>query len=296
MSQPRKTIRGIAVEAGDYLSDLIFRCLIGYALRLPYEKRVRFLGKVVDRLIAPLAGWRKRIRDNLNSVMPELSASEVEKLVHAVPDTAGRMIIELYSNREFNERAQNSPISGPGLSALKKAHKEGRPILLVTGHFGNFVAVRPAFATLGIPVGVLYRAQTNRHFNRHYVAAIESQGTPNFEEGKRGMVQMVKYLRKSGVLGILTDVHVHNAPRLDFLGQPAATSIATAEMALKYDAALIPVYAIRQSNGYDFEIFVDEEIPHSEPIEMTKAINRSLECMVRAHPEQWFWIHRRWKD
>ena len=73
------------------------------------------------------------------------------------------------------------------------------------------------------------------------------------------------------------------------------TSIVPAELALKYDAVMIPVYAIRQPNGLDFEIVMHDPIPHSDAETMTPAINDGLEGLVRQHMDQWFWIHRRWK-
>jgi len=74
------------------------------------------------------------------------------------------------------------------------------------------------------------------------------------------------------------------------------TSLATAEMALKYDAVLIPTFAIRQDNGLDFVIRLEPPVPHSDPVTMTQAVNAQLESLVRQHMGQWFWIHRRWKN
>ena len=73
------------------------------------------------------------------------------------------------------------------------------------------------------------------------------------------------------------------------------TSTVTAELALKYGAEIIPFYAIRQPNGLDFRIELHAPIPHSDPMQMTQAMNDDLEEMIRTHMDQWFWIHRRWK-
>ena len=66
-------------------------------------------------------------------------------------------------------------------------------------------------------------------------------------------------------------------------------------MALKYDAELIPTYAIRQSDGLGFRIIVDAPIARDTPEAMTQALNNNLEALIRRYPDQWFWIHRRWK-
>ena len=110
------------------------------------------------------------------------------------------------------------------------------------------------------------------------------------------MTQMVRHIKSGGVLGILTDLHAYGGARLNFFGKPAITSLVTAELALKFNAALIPVYAIRQENGLDFEVTVQAEIPHSDAETMTQAVNDGLESLVRENMHQWFWIHRRWKN
>ena len=73
------------------------------------------------------------------------------------------------------------------------------------------------------------------------------------------------------------------------------TSLVNAELALKYGAEMIPVYGIRKENGLDFEIVMQDPIPHTDPETMTQTVNDKLEELVRQHMGQWFWIHRRWK-
>lgn len=285
----------LAKKASYFVSNLAIRGLIGFALLLPYRLRVPTVGWIVSRLIAPLAGWRTRIRENLAHVLPDMPKDEVEAVCRAVPDNFGRTLIEIYSGETFKKRAIAAPISGPGLEALEAARAEGRPVILVTGHFGNYDAVRASLIARGHNMGALFRPMRNPYFNAHYVRAISEIGEPMFEQGRRGMIQIVKHLRIGGVLGILTDLAFGPGAKLGFFGKPAWTSLITAELALKYDAALIPVYAARQENGLDFEIIVQEEVPRSDAETMTQAVNDGLEALVREYPGQWFWIHRRWK-
>ncbi len=284
-----------AKKAEYFASNLVIRGIIGAALLMPYRLRVPAVGWVVSSLIAPLAGWRKRIRENLALVEPDMPKDEVEAICRAVPDNFGRTLIEIYSGEAFKKRAIAARISGPGLEALEAARAEGRPVILVTGHFGNYDAVRASLIARGHNMGALFRPMRNPYFNAHYVHAISQIGEPMFEQGRRGMIQIVKHLRAGGVLGILTDLTFGAGAQLDFFGKPAWTSLITAELALKYDAALIPVYAARQENGLDFEIIVQEEVTPSDPETMTQTVNHGLEALVREHPGQWFWIHRRWK-
>ena len=284
-----------AWQPGAWLGDLAVRGTIAAALLLPYAFRVRLCGWLFSRLVAPLAGYNRRIRANLALILPDLPEAEVRRMIRAVPDNVGRSLIEIYSGAEFIDRVTRQPLSGPGLAALDAAHATGRPVVLVTGHFGNYDASRAALIARGYRVGALYNPMTNARFNAHYVRAIAAIGTPVFARGRRGLAEMLRFLRSGGMLGLLIDQRMHRGALLHFIGHPALTALSAAELALKYGALVVPTYGVRRADGLDFDIVIEDPIPAGSPETMTQALNDSLEAMVRAHPEQWFWIHRRWK-
>jgi KDO2-lipid IV(A) lauroyltransferase len=288
MSEGRDSWKDRAVNA-------VIRALLAVLLALPYRWRVPATGWVAARLVAPLAGWNRRIRENLAHVCPDLPEAEVRRIVRAVPDNAGRTLIEMYSGAEFAARAADTPMSGPGAGPLMEAIAAGGPILLVTGHYGNYLVPRAALAKRGVPLGALYRPMSNAPFNEHYAAAMADAEAPIFPATRRGLVEMIRFLARGNTLGVLTDIYVTGGAKVTFFGRPAPTSTAVAEWALKYGARIFPIYGRRRAGGLDFDLIVDAEIPPTDPVTMTQAINDSLEAEVRGHMEQWFWIHRRWK-
>jgi KDO2-lipid IV(A) lauroyltransferase len=290
-----KSDLGSAARARYYAANIVLRGLIGASRLLPYGWRVPAMGWLAARVMAPLARFDARVRDNLALALPDLPAAEVGRLCRAVPDNAGRYLAELYAGREFFDRTAGAAIGGPGLAALEQARAEGRPVILVTGHFGNYDAARVALIARGYDLGILYRRMANPYFNDHYVKAMQERGGILFEQGRRGMVEMVRHLKAGGIIAIVADLHAHGGRELRFFGQPAVTSVVTADLALKYDAVLIPIYAIRQPDGLSFEVVLNDPIPHGDPEAMMQQVNDDLETMVRAHLDQWFWIHRRWK-
>jgi KDO2-lipid IV(A) lauroyltransferase len=277
------------------LRNLALRGLIGALLALPYRWRVPLCGWVMAYIIAPLAGYDKRVRENLALIRPDLPQEEVARLMRAVPRNVGRTLIEIYSGAEFVARAAAEPLKGEGLAALDQAHAAGRPVILVTGHFGNYDASRAALIARGFPVGALYRPMGDADFNAHYVRAISRIGTPVFPRNRAGLADMVRFLRSGGMLGLLMDQHIGAGVVLQFMGQPAMTALSAADLALRYDALVVPTYAVRRADGLDFDIIIEAPIPHGTPEAMTQAINDSLDRLVRQHMDQWFWIHRRWK-
>ncbi|KPA22600.1 Lipid A biosynthesis lauroyl acyltransferase [Shimia sp. SK013] len=280
---------------GYKLSDYAIRAFLAAVKVLPYDTRLSMAGWLATNVLAPATGNRQRIRENLALAMPELSEKERESIVRQAPRSMGRMLMETYSDKTFLDRTAKAPISGPGNAVLEQAHTDGKGALLVTGHFGNYLAVRGSFLSRGMPIGVLYKRMSNPYFNDHYVAAMADFGEPMFERSRRGMSHMIKHLRGGGFVGIVHDQRINNAPLYDFMGKPARTAESAAELALKYKVDLVPCYGVRQPDG-NYEIVTEAPIPHTTIQEMTKALNESLEAQVRAHPGQWMWTHNRWKN
>ncbi|MCC5988433.1 MAG: lysophospholipid acyltransferase family protein [Pararhodobacter sp.] len=286
---PRASLRERAENA-------VLMTMIALSLRLPLARRVAFMGWLAQHLLAPLSGARGRVRANLAHVMPELPEAEIARICRGVTNNIGRTMIEIFSGDDFVQASARMPIEGPGLAALEAAHAEGRPVILVTAHLGNYEAARSALRARGFEIGAFYMPMSNAAFNRHYVAAMARFGEPLFPSGREGLASMLRHLRGGGKLGLVVDHRTEHGEMLDFLGKPARTALSAAEMALRHEALLIPGYSIRQPDGISFRIEIEEPVPHGDPVTMTQALNDSVAARVRAHPEQWFWVHRRWKD
>ena len=277
------------------MQNLAATALLGLSRLLPYRRRVPFAGWAVQHLAAPLAGWTTRVRKNLALIWPDLPSAEVDRLTAAVCNNVGRTLAELYSPQDFKARVKNTPIRGVGLDAILAARAQGQAVILVSGHFGNHDIARAVLAGRGLHVGALYRPQQNPYVEKHFRATIGAISEPIFARGRKGLSEMVTHLKQGGMLGILVDQYVHRGTPLHFMGRRALTATSAADLALKYDCLLVPVYGIRQKDGISFELVVEDPIPKGTPEAMTQAVNTSLERQVVAHPEQWFWIHRRWK-
>ena len=282
-------------RAGHYLTNAFIVGLIRLALVLPYKARIAFVGWVVQHVIGPVAGYRARALENLAMIWPQMPQERRAEIASKCLNNVGRSFIENYSARDFPKRmAKNTP-TGAGVAALEKAAEQGKPVIVVTGHYGNYEAMRACLVARGYDIGGLYRNMKNPYFNAHYVQTMEAFGGPVFPQGRRGTAGFVRHLKDGGQLVLLFDQHVFGAPALDFLGQPANTALSAAELALRYDALLIPFYGIRQADGVSFDTVLEAPVPHSDAVTMTQALNDSLTARVKADPEQWFWVHRRWR-
>ena len=300
------------------LVDLPLRLLIRALRLLPYRLRIAAGGWFVRRVVVNLTDSKQRILANLALVKPAASAREKQRIVSGCLDNCGRLFAEYYSAGEFVARARLSKMAGPGMDALREAHVQGRGVLFATGHFGNFEAGRAALIGLvrrwtnegiasesaqraaliqkGWIVGGLYRPTNNLYYQQHHKAAFAGIGEPAIPKGVSGLRELFRYLGKGGWLMILHDQHDDHGVRQQFLGRDVLTSVSAARLALRHDALLVPYYGIREANGLDFTIIIETPVAPTDELKMTAQLTASLEKMVNAHPEQWFWIHRRWRE
>lgn len=281
-------------STADWLADRALRGLIATVLKLPYEQRVAMMGTTLRRALGPLVGYRKRAEENLALIYPDMAEAARRDLAEACCDNFGRTLIENYSWEEFSQRLATTQPTGAGLLALDEAARAGRPVIFVTAHFGNHEAPRQVLTRMGHSIGGLYRPMQNPYFNAHYAKTMTSWGGPVFEQGRRGTMGFARHLKSGGMGTLLFDVSAKGIV-IPFLGHPAHTATSAADIARRMDAVVIPYFGRRQPDGLSFAVEVEAPITTDTPrVMMTEMTNR-LEAQVARNPEQWFWIHRRWK-
>ncbi len=285
----------LMARGSDYAIYLTLASLLNLVRLLPYATRVGVFGWIVKWLIAPLTDMRRRVFANLDYVFPNTTYKEKTRIYRECVDNFGRLIIEILSEDQFSERYPRFEHEGPGLKAIEQARMEGRAVLVVSGHFGNFDTGRISLILRGYSVGAVYRRFNNRYFNSFYEKSVRKVGEPIFVKGIGGTSGLVRFIRQGGIAALLCDQHASGGADLEFMGKPAKTVLSAAHLALRYNALLVPFYGVRKANGLDFRCVFEAPIEHGDPSEMTQQLNDSLEGQVRANPGQWFWIHNRWK-
>ncbi|MCX7889591.1 MAG: lauroyl acyltransferase [Rhodobacteraceae bacterium] len=273
----------------------VLRLVFGALLVLPYRARIRLAGWTMAHVLVPLSGNGRVMLRNLSLAYPESPPEALRPIARAAADNIGRTIAEMWSGPAFVARVRDIVPEGPGVAALAAARAEGRPVILAGAHVGNYDAARAALIAQGYRVGGLFQPMADPAFNRAYVRRIEALGRPLFPRGREGMTEMIRFLRAGGMLIIMTDLAVRHGPPLRFFGRRAHTATTAADLALRYGADLIPFYGLRREDGLTFRIVIGAPVGRASPQEMMQALNDDVEAVVRAHPGQWLWVHRRWK-
>jgi KDO2-lipid IV(A) lauroyltransferase len=278
----------------DWIVDRTLRGGIRMALALPYPTRVSWFGKFVERGVSPVAGYVQRAENQLALIWPDMSAAQYRDLARACCNNFGRTIIENYSGVDFARQIENATVSGDGLGPLAEAKATRRPVLFVTGHFGNHEAPRLALTQRGYSIGGLYRPIANPYVNAHYEKSMLSMSGAVFAQGRKGTMAFVRMLRDGGMGTLLFDVRATAFPKIPFLGHDAHTATSAADIALKVGALVIPYFGIRRPDGLCFDVAVEAPIQASNSAQMMAEMTARLESHIYANPDQWFWIHRRW--
>ena len=266
-----------------------------YSRGRAFERRSRALGKVVGWTMRWFPPARRRFDRELLRVFPDMARDARMTLCRDMGCNMGQTLFEIYHGAEFATRLSRFSVSGPGLDALDAARAAGKGAIIVSGHFGQWEAVRAVLRARGMETGAVYRPQTNRHYQRRLLAGIEAGGRPIVATGFGGTKEMVAHLRVGGVIAILLDEKYADGQRLPFLGLDALTSVSAAQLALKYDLPMVPAYGTRSADGASFTVEFEGPIAHSDPTTMTRAFNDSLSARILQRPDQWYWMLRRWQ-
>ncbi len=279
----------------DRLGALPQRALIGIAQRLPYRLRLAFGSALMRGAVALLPRLRSRVENNLRLIFPQMSARDRRRIRRAWATISDVPSLEILTNRDFHAAGYwIAPEPGPGVDAILRAARDGTGAVLVTGHFGQWEAGRAWMKSRGIACAGVYRPLDEPAINAIYLDNLEFGGTPIFPKSRRGVRGIVGHVARGGIVAILTDQFERRGEALDFIGHPAPTALVPAELAFRSELPLVPIYGIRQPDGLHVQVVVEPPIPHSTVREMMQAVNDSLAAQVRAHPGQYYWLHRRW--
>lgn len=189
-----------------------------------------------------------------------------------------------------------------GLDYCRQALKEGKGILLFTAHFGNWEIAAAAISYLLEPIVVSYRPLDNVVLD-DIVARIRSATGNTLLSATKAMRRMLRYLQNNRIVGILIDQNMarHDGVFVEYFSRLACTTDAVAHLALRTKAAVIPSFALRIPGG-KYRLIFGKPIETTETGDLerdvlvnTQEYTKAIETMVRQYPDQWLWVHQRWK-
>jgi Kdo2-lipid IVA lauroyltransferase/acyltransferase len=192
-------------------------------------------------------------------------------------------------------------IEAVGVEHFYKAREKGKGVLFITGHCGNWELTALGFGARGEKMSSIARTQNNPYLNRLVEKARTKYGNKIIYKDN-ALMAVLSELRQNGVIGILMDQAVipEEGVIIDFLGRPAWTIKIPAIMARRLKPAVIPAFMHREGDRRIGTFYPEVQFsrdPDTEKamIEDTRTLSSYIENYIREHPDEWLWIHRRWK-
>jgi KDO2-lipid IV(A) lauroyltransferase len=277
---------------------------------LPLERALA-LGAGVGRLILFGVGRRRRlVLENLRLSFPEKTESERRAIARRSVENLGRTLVEVLRLPDFTEEDARHRIRVEGLDTAAWLRKNGKGALALSAHFGNFEYIAVGLNRLGIfRCHLIGRPIRNRGIDRAIRSCRAAHGVETIPN-RRSVPAILDKLRRGEGIGVVLDQNMKRSMGIfvDFFGRPASTTPGLAVLAHRSGAPVVPVFAVRESawrpggDPANHVISIGRPIPWEARGDLqealrvnTQAYTRVIEDWVRRFPDQWFWLHDRWR-
>jgi KDO2-lipid IV(A) lauroyltransferase len=261
------------------------------------------LGASLGRALAVLDERHVAIaRDNLRRAFPDWDPARLDSTARAVYAHFGRMLFDILWMQWRTPREVLRHVDVEGGQHVERAVAAGRGVLYCTGHVGNWEVHAIALSLAYGPISVVARPLDNPALDARLCAFRSSTGNAVIYK-RKALSQIIRALRAGRGVAILLDQNVQAKDGIfvDFFGRPAATTTVAAALAAKTGCALIPAHSELMPDGR-YRLTYEPPVPwapsgdHAADIaRTTQELARRTEEWIRRRPEQWLWMHRRWK-
>jgi Kdo2-lipid IVA lauroyltransferase/acyltransferase len=258
------------------------------------------------RAIGPLLPVSRVGRSNLRAAFPDRGRHEIEEILRGVWENLGRTGTEYAQLDRIFDSNHLGPVPGGriqanGFDELLALRDSGKAAIIFSAHCGNWELLPIGATRHGLPVVVFYRPPNNP-FAAELVARIRSRSVARLlPKGLLGTVAAANALERGETLGMLVDQHHGLGMELPFFGRSARTAVTLAKLARRFRCPVHGAFVERLAGArFRLTLLPPLQIKWTEDAEedicavMTE-VNRTIEDWVRAHPEQWLWLHRRWR-
>ena len=292
-------------QQGKFRTNLeycVARASLGFFSRLPLSWALS-LGRAAGKLGLLSSKLRRTGRRNLELAFPELSSNEREKLLRATFENLGRNLGVFSHFKTEPTQGWSRLINSNGLEQLSAARERGRGMILFTGHVGAWELSSFGLSLFDQPLRFLVRRIDNPKVERLIDQYRTCRGNRTIDK-QFAAREMLQTLQSGGTLGILVDLNTldREAVFVDYFGVKAATTFIVAKLALRTGAEVFPVFAPWDETQKKFRLEVGApllvertEDEAADTVRLTQAMTSVVESYVRRYPDQWLWIHRRWK-
>jgi Kdo2-lipid IVA lauroyltransferase/acyltransferase len=283
-----------------------------YWLVVPVARTLGRMPRPLARLwasgLASLVYWlfgrlRRVGMRNLAMALPDLSCDARTAILRGVYRHLGWQLVEFCRMTRYTPQNSSNWMRTEGLENYLAAQARGKGVLIVTGHLGAWELSSFYHSLMGHPMGMVIRRLDNRRLDTFVngIRCMHGNYVLHKDDFGRGLLTA---MRKGGTVGILMDTNITPpfGAFVKFFGMDACTALGLAHVARKTGAAVLPGFMLWEPSEQRYVLHFGPEIkiPHTADVSAdilagTQSCTAAIESWIRRYPDQWLWIHRRWK-
>ena len=267
--------------------------LIGRILHLKISRK---LFSNLFYLLGPLFKSKKIEKKNLDIFSDKISIINKKDIINNMWKNYGKTFIEYIFLDYFRKKSNHISIIGE--ENLLDNNSKNKPVIFISGHFANFELMSMEITKKQIPLATIYRPLNNIFLNplmeylrKKYICRNQ------IKKGLNGVRETIEYIKKNISIALMIDQRVSEGEKVNLFGKTALTTTLPAQLSIKFNIDIIPVYIERDKNDQFKLEFQKRILPKNfkNKLELTEELNKVLEKMILRNPNQWIWTHNRWK-
>jgi Kdo2-lipid IVA lauroyltransferase/acyltransferase len=283
--------------------EYIFFLLSSYCIRIISLRFARRFSIVIAFVFFYLIPIRKKtVLENLKLSFPEYSEDKIRKIAFQCYQSFAITLGELLAIPWLNQKKMKAMINCKNPGLIVKHYNENKGVILLSAHFGNWEYIALSVSLqIDLPFHVIVKPQRNPYVTKWLETARTKWINKIIPSGMSVRTVYKELLEKNIVAMVADQRGPRDGIKLDFMGRPAMFFTGPAILSLKTGAPMLYSIPVRQKDyTYKAEIFEisKENLPEKENDaveELTRRHKTYLEKFIRENPEQWFWMHKRWK-
>ena len=246
--------------------------------------------------IGPFFKSKKIIEKNLKIFSQSMPDLEKKKIITSMWKNYGMTFIEYIFLNYY--RKNKSHILIDGKTNLFNLIQKNKPVIFISGHFANFELMSMEITKNNINLATIYRPLNNFFLNPFMEYLRKKYVCKNqIKKGINGVRETIEYIKTNHSIALMIDQRISEGEKINFFNVPAFTTTLPAQLAIKYNLEIVPVF-IKRMGDDKFKIEFQKEINpknFNNKTELTQELNTVLEKMIIKNPNQWIWTHNRWK-
>ena len=264
--------------------------------------RASALGGRLARAIGPRLAVSHTARRNLGHAFPDKSSGEIEAIIQGMWDNLGRVAAEYAHLGKIDVTDPAGRVDVVGVENVELLRDDQKSGIFFSAHLGNWEIASLGATQNGVPLTQIYRSPNNPLMEPVLQSLRAPVGGRNFPKGSAGAKQLIRAISRGDHLGMLIDQKLNEGIAVPFFGRDAMTAPALAQLALKYGCPVVPA-RVERLEGAHFRLTVyppltlpDSGDRKADVAAVMGQVNAVIEDWIRARPEQWLWLHRRWPE